>query len=163
WFGYPAPRTRSVNVLTTGRAIQGASRLRAFLQRLRQLDPAARLTLVCHSYGSVVCASTLPGLPRAVTAALTAVEVVGSPGLGALTRSGWAGGPGLGAPDAAALDPPVPLWAGRGSADLIRLVPRVAVRLFGVQLGFGPDPTSPGFGARPLPVGSAAHSQYFQP
>ncbi len=149
WFGYAAPRTRSVDVLTTGRAEQGAARLRQFLRQLLQLDGRARLALVCHSYGSVVCATAVHGLRADVATALSAVEVVGSPGLGV--------------PDAAAIGTRVPLWAGRGTRDLIGLVPNVAVHVLGVQVGFGADPTAPGFGARALPVGSAAHGQYFEP
>lgn len=148
WFGYPAPRTRSVDVMTMGRAEQGAVRLRQFLRQILRVN-RARLALVCHSYGTAVCATALHGMPADVATALSAVEVVGSPGLGV--------------PDAAAISTRVPLWAGRGTHDLIELVPHVAVHALGVQIGFGADPIAPGFGARALPVGAAAHGQYFAP
>lgn len=149
WLGYAAPRSTSVAVLTMGRAEQGAVALNGFLARLRQLNDTARLSLVCHSYGSVVCATALPHLPTTVRPALSAVVVVGSPGLGV--------------PDAAALRTEVPLWAGRGTRDAIARVPHVQLRILGVRVGFGTDPTAPGFGARSLPVGDAAHTQYFRP
>lgn len=149
WLGYAAPRSKSVDVLTMGRAEQGAVALGDFLARLRQLNGAARLSLVCHSYGSVVCATALPHLPTTVRSALSAVVVVGSPGLGV--------------PDADALGTGVPLWAGRGTRDAIARVPHVQLHVLGVRVGFGADPTAPGFGALSLPVGDAAHTQYFKP
>jgi hypothetical protein len=58
-----------------------------------------------------------------------------------------------------ALHTPARVWAGRGAGDWIRHVPYIQL----LGLGFGPDPTSPGFGARPFDCGGGGHSGYFQP
>lgn len=50
--------------------------LRRFVSGLRA-STAAPIALLCHSYGSVVCAKAAPGLP------VSDVAVFGSPGLSA--------------------------------------------------------------------------------
>nr|WP_062332790.1 alpha/beta hydrolase [Herbidospora sakaeratensis] len=130
WLGYPAPRLLSLGSVTTTRADAAAPRLRAFVTRLAAAHPAARISLLCHSYGAVVCARAAPGLP---------VEN--------LVLYGSAGVP---APSAAALRSPGTVWAGRGRADWIGDVPAI----------FGPDPAAPGFGARPFDAGDAGHGDY---
>ncbi|MFD9030236.1 alpha/beta hydrolase, partial [Streptomyces sp. NPDC059567] len=65
WLGYPTPATASAAAITPGRAEEAAPGLRDFVGELRAAKPAARLTLLCHSYGSVVCAKAAPGLPVA--------------------------------------------------------------------------------------------------
>jgi hypothetical protein len=149
WYGYQAPRTLSVNVVTDDRAEQGSARLLRFLAQLRQVNSTARVALLCHSYGSVVCGSALRGMDRDTASTLSGVAVFGSPGMGVRTASQLAAG--------------VPLWAGRGTSDWIVNVPHVRVDVPGAAVGFGSDPMSPGFGARALPTGSAGHSDYLKP
>ncbi|MFJ7592758.1 alpha/beta hydrolase [Streptomyces sp. NPDC097617] len=140
WLGYDTPGTVSTTVLTPGRADDAAAELAPFLDRLRGMaGPGARLSLLCHSYGSVVCARTGTG------PAVSDMALYGSPGTGA--------GSARELPTAARV------WAGRGSGDWIGDVPHV--RLGGV--GFGTDPVDPAFGARPFAAGPVGHSDYLKP
>ncbi|MCX4542297.1 alpha/beta hydrolase [Streptomyces sp. NBC_01565] len=140
WLGYDTPGTVSPTVLTAGRADEAASELEPFLTGLGELTPpGSRLSLLCHSYGSVVCARTETG-PK-----VTDVVLFGSPGTGADT--------------AGELPTGARIWAGRGSGDWIGGVPHV--RVGGV--GFGTDPVDPAFGAREFAAGGAGHSDYLKP
>ncbi|MFE4636738.1 alpha/beta hydrolase [Streptomyces sp. NPDC056773] len=140
WLGYDTPGTVSPAVLTAGRADEAAAELGAFLPRLARLTaPQARLSLLCHSYGSVVCART------ATDPEVTDLALFGSPGTGAGS--------------AAQLPTRARVWAGRGAADWISGVPHL--RVLGV--GFGTDPVDPAFGARPFAAGAAGHSDYLKP
>ncbi|MGW2182488.1 alpha/beta hydrolase [Streptomyces sp. NPDC001732] len=149
WYGYRAPRTKSRDVLTEARAVSGGVLLRAQIRELRQVNDRASITLLCHSYGSVVCAHSL----RAGTGpqpGLSGVAVFGSPGTGAESASELHA-------------EKVPFWAGRGSRDWIAKVPHTSIGLFGGKVGFGADPVSADFGARVLPTGEAQHSDYLRP
>ncbi|MGW6706876.1 alpha/beta hydrolase [Streptomyces sp. NPDC054956] len=140
WLGYDTPGTVSPTVLTTGRADEAAAELGPFLAGLERMTVAdARLSLLCHSYGSVVCARTGTG-PK-----VTDIALFGSPGTGAGS--------------AADLPTRARVWAGRGAGDWIANVPHV--RVGGV--GFGTDPVDPAFGARPFAAGSGGHSDYLKP
>lgn len=139
WLGYAAPASLSLDILTDGRAVGGSHRLEGLVAELRTMNPAASVSLLCHSYGSVVCAKAADGPP------VDDIALFGSPGTGV---------------DAAEdLDTSAQVWAGRGSHDWIQLVPHA--RLLGV--GFGADPVSRGYGARVFDAGSAGHSDYFKP
>ncbi|MFD9942871.1 alpha/beta hydrolase [Nonomuraea sp. NPDC059023] len=140
WVGYRTPATVSAQVLTTALADEAAPGLRAFVRELRAAKPGARISLVCHSYGAVVCGSAAPGLP------VEEIVLYGSPGAGADT--------------AAALRTTAGVWAGRGARDWISGVPHTRLTLPFATLGLGADPVSPGFGARIFPAGAAAHSDY---
>lgn len=94
------------------------------------------VALLCHSYGTVVCGRAAKNVDA------TDIAVFGSPGL---TVSSAAG-----------LHSDARLWAGRGSGDWMRYVPKV--RVLGV--GFGADPIAPGFGARRFAAGGGGHSDY---
>ncbi|ARF58532.1 alpha/beta hydrolase [Streptomyces gilvosporeus] len=146
WLGYRTPSTVSPTVLTPGRAEVAAHQLRSFLRELESTAPstAGRLTLVCHSYGSVVCG-------RAAAAGLRAADIVlyGSPGTG----TGTVGG----------LHTRATVWAGRGAHDWIADVPHGRLQLPGLTLGFGPDPMSEEFGARIFDAGATDHSHYLMP
>jgi hypothetical protein len=131
--------TLGAGVMTDVRADAGATRLRRLVDDLHGLNPAAETTLLCHSYGSVVCGEALKGLP------VDDVAAFGSPGMRAST--------------AGALDTRANVWAARGSRDWMQFVPHVRV----LGLGFGTDPVSPGFGARVFAAGSAGHSDYLRP
>ncbi|MEV7614814.1 alpha/beta hydrolase [Streptomyces sp. NPDC089799] len=140
WLGYDTPGTVSPAVLTTGRADDAAAGLGDFMDLLQRFGPAgARHSLLCHSYGSVVCARTETG------PAVDDLALFGSPGTGAARAD--------------ELPTSARVWAGRGSGDWIAEVPHV--RFAG--LGFGTDPVDPSFGARPFAAGTAGHSDYLKP
>ncbi|MFF4015278.1 alpha/beta hydrolase [Streptomyces sp. NPDC001843] len=144
WLGYRTPGTVSTTVLTAGRAEQAAPHLRDMVGELRRVTgPHTRLTLVCHSYGSVVCGRAAAGL------AVADIALIGSPGTGAGT--------------VAALRTPARVWAARGSEDWVGEVPHVRADLAVATVGFGTDPVSPAFGARVFDAADAKHSGYFTP
>ncbi|MFI0419827.1 alpha/beta hydrolase [Spongiactinospora sp. 9N601] len=140
WLGYASPRTVSLDVLTDTAAKAGVAALRRTVGEVRAANPAARIVLLCHSYGSVLCAKAVPGL------GVSDLVVYGSPGLGADSAADLA----LGG---------TRLWAGLGGADWMRNVPKCRLG----PLGFGPDPAAPGFGATVFATGRATHSEYFKP
>lgn len=144
WLGYETPGTISTTVLTPDRAEQAAPHLREFVRQLHALTGGdTRLSLLCHSYGTVVCARAAAG-PDVADLAL-----VGSPGTGADTAAG--------------LHTRARVWAARGSDDWVGEVPHVEADLFGTTVGFGTDPVSPAFGARVFAAGDGGHSDYFAP
>ncbi|MGW8797440.1 alpha/beta hydrolase [Streptomyces sp. NPDC055775] len=143
WLGYETPDTVSRASVTTDRADAAAKELLTFLAELQRAEPNARTSLLCHSYGSVVCAEAAPGL--------TVADIV------------LYGSPGTGVDNVAALHTPATVWAGRGGDDWIAEVPHVQLRLPFVTLGFGTDPVSPEFGARHFAAGDGGHSDYLKP
>ncbi|MEV5433879.1 alpha/beta hydrolase [Streptomyces sp. NPDC052701] len=144
WLGYATPGTISTAVATTDRAEQAAPRLRALVRDVRGVTGRrSRVSLLCHSYGSVVCARAAAGLDA------DAIVLLGSPGTGADT--------------AADLRTRARIWAARGAGDWVGHVPHVSADLFGTTVGFGTDPVSPAFGARVFAAGDGGHSDYFAP
>lgn len=141
WLGYRSPATVSTAVLTTERAEEAAPGLRALVDGLRAVRPAARISLLCHSYGSVVCARSAPGT------AADALVLYGSPGVGV--------------EDAVALRTRARVWAGRSGGDWIARVPHVRVRVpLVATVGFGTDPVADRFGAEVFDAGDGGHSDY---
>ncbi|MGP4013153.1 alpha/beta hydrolase, partial [Streptomyces sp. 4N124] len=62
WLGYKTPGTVSTTVTTTGRAEEAAPELREFIRQLRGVVGSdAQVSLLCHSYGSVVCGRDAAG------------------------------------------------------------------------------------------------------
>ncbi|MFC9942721.1 alpha/beta hydrolase [Streptomyces pratensis] len=143
WLGYRTPDLLGPSSLTAGRADEAAPWLRAFVRELTVAVPAARLSLLCHSYGSVVCARAASELDVA--------DIV------------LYGSPGTGAGSAAALDARATVRAGLGGDDWIARVPHVSLPLPFVTVGFGTDPVSPEFGAELFDAGDAGHSDYLSP
>ncbi|WP_405733994.1 alpha/beta hydrolase [Streptomyces sp. NBC_00028] len=144
WLGYKTPDTISTTVTTTGRADQAAPHLRQFIRQLRGIvGPTPTVSLLCHSYGSVVCARAASHLDA------TDLVLLGSPGTGEDT--------------AAALHARARVWVGRGSDDWVAEVPHIKTDLFGTTVGFGTDPMSPSFGANRFAAGDGGHSDYFDP
>ncbi|WP_371790161.1 alpha/beta hydrolase family protein [Streptomyces sp. NBC_01471] len=143
WLGYAAPATVSTDVLTTGRADDAAPVLRHFVRELGRAAPAARISLLCHSYGSVVCGRAAAGLDVA------GIVLYGSPGAGRGS--------------AAALRTRATVWAARGRHDWIADVPHVRIPLPFVTVGLGADPVAAGFGARVFDAGDGGHSDYLKP
>lgn len=139
WLGYASPRAVSLAVLTDRRAAEGSHELEEFLGELHRVKPNAHTSLLCHSYGSVVCAKAADGPP------VDDIALYGSPGTGA--------------ENVADLDTTARVWAARGSDDWIQLVPHVSW----LGIGFGPDPVSRGFGAQVFDAGSVKHSEYLKP
>jgi hypothetical protein len=145
WLGYETPDTISSTVLTDTRADEAAPRLSTFMSELRGLvGDTADVSLLCHSYGSVVCGRAAADLDD-----VNDLVLIGSPGAGA--------------DSAAALHTSARVWAARGAEDWIEMVPHTRVDVFGTTVGFGTDPTSPAFGARVFAAGDATHSGYFAP
>ncbi|MFC4500872.1 MULTISPECIES: alpha/beta hydrolase [Streptomyces] len=144
WLGYTTPATVSTTVITPARAEEAAPRLREFVHGLRALTgPGSRVSLLCHSYGTVVCGRAAPGLDVADIVLL--------------------GSPGTGADSAAGLRTRARVWAARGADDWVADVPHTRLDLFGTTVGFGTDPLSPSFGARVFAAGEGGHSDYFTP
>ncbi|MFE4051830.1 alpha/beta hydrolase [Streptomyces sp. YIM B13518] len=144
WLGYATPGTVSTTVATTDRAEDAAPQLRKAVSDVRAVaGPRARVSLLCHSYGSVVCAEAADGLD------VDDIALLGSPGTGADT--------------AAALRTRARIWAARGADDWIGNVPHLSAGLLGTTVGFGADPVSPAFGARVFAAGDGGHSDYFAP
>ncbi|KOX05239.1 alpha/beta hydrolase [Streptomyces sp. NRRL B-3648] len=144
WLGYTTPATVSTTVTTAARADEAAPGLRALVRLLHTVSPAgAHLSVLCHSYGSVVCGRAAPGLDA------DDIALVGSPGTTA--------------DSVAALRTRARVWAARGAGDWVADVPHVRAGLFGTTVGFGTDPVSPAFGARVFDAAGADHSGYFTP
>ncbi|MEU8249886.1 alpha/beta hydrolase [Nonomuraea sp. NPDC048916] len=140
WLGYATPSSVSLQAMTSGRADEAAPGLRAFVREVRAARPGARVSLLCHSYGSVVCGRAAPGLD------IADIVLFGSPGAGVA--------------DAAALRTPAAVWAGRTAGDWVGRLPYVSIELPFVTVGLGGDPVSPGFGARIFAAGGGGHSDY---
>ncbi|MEO3796795.1 alpha/beta hydrolase [Nonomuraea sp. B10E15] len=136
WLGYDTPSLAHPEILTTWPADRGARRLRSLLSALPR---TLRISLVCHSYGSVVCARAVAG---------------GSPVRDLIVT----GSPGLGVGQAADLHTSARVWAALGSNDDVL---RAGLRIG--PFGFGADPVSAGFGARVVDAGDAWHHTYLRP
>ncbi|MFF4571495.1 alpha/beta hydrolase [Streptomyces sp. NPDC001410] len=144
WLGYKTPATISTTVTTTTRADEATPELRAFIDQLHRLAPNhTYISLLCHSYGSVVCARSAPALP------VDDMVLLGSPGTAADTVAG--------------LHTPARVWAARGSRDWVAHLPHVRAGLLLATVGFGTDPVSRAFGARVFDAADADHSGYFTP
>jgi hypothetical protein len=143
WLGYRTPATVSPEVLNTGRADQVAPQLEYFVNGLASAEPDARISVVCHSYGSVVCARAAHALR------VSDIVLYGSPGTGVDNVAGLHTG--------------ATVWVGRGSHDWIADVPHARLELPFLTIGFGADPVSPEFGARIFAAGDGGHSDYLKP
>ncbi|WP_027345596.1 alpha/beta hydrolase [Hamadaea tsunoensis] len=140
WLGYDPPEGLDKAAVREDRAVAGAKALSRFVAGLTAVRPHAAVTVVGHSYGTVVIGRSSFG------PAVTDVVALGSPGMGV--------------PAAATLRTSGRVWAARAAGDWIGRVPHVQF----LGLGHGEDPTSPGFGARILPTdGVDGHDGYFSP
>jgi hypothetical protein len=134
WLGYDTPERVDLAAIGSARAIPGAVALRRFLQSL----PATHVSLLCHSYGTVVCGRAAPGSPVDEIVALAS--------------------PGLDVDSAEQLRTTARIWAARTPNDPIRMTP--PVRVFG--LGHGTSPVDSTFGARIFRTGTATgHDGYY--
>jgi pimeloyl-ACP methyl ester carboxylesterase len=141
WADYDAPQGVSMSAATAGMAADGAERLARSVAALPG-GGEVPVTLVCHSYGSVVCGVAADELPRRVTD----IAVAGSPGMRA--------------DDVDDLGTRARVWAMRAEDDWIGEVPHVEIG----PIGLGEDPADESFGARLLGTGEAeGHDGYFVP
>ncbi|MHA6759763.1 alpha/beta hydrolase [Streptacidiphilus sp. PAMC 29251] len=143
WSGYVTPVGLGADAATARLAEAAAPRLERLLAGLALTShPDAAPTLLCHSYGSVVCGIAAPELHEKL--GVTDMVVFGSPGMDV--------------PDAAALGDGVRLWAtARNPGDWIGNVPYLEV----AGLGHGADPTSDDFGSRVIAsTGASGHNGY---
>ena len=125
WLGYDAPQGIGRTAAREELARAGATALDGFTRDLAILRPAATVTVIGHSYGSVVAGLAAAGLPSQVKD----LVVVGSPGM-SVSR-------------AADLHTSARIWAGQSGTDWIDWVP--ALQVWGA--GHGTLPTTAGFGA----------------
>ncbi|MGD9989670.1 alpha/beta hydrolase [Pseudonocardia sp.] len=136
WVGYTTPQGLGIDAASGALARAGAPALAEFVDGLR----APHLTVVAHSYGTVVAALAAPGLDADDLVLL--------------------GSPGVRTDDVADLHTRAHVFAARAAADWTRWVPPVGIG----DLGHGTDPTSPAFGATLLPTaGVTAHDGYLTP
>jgi pimeloyl-ACP methyl ester carboxylesterase len=140
WLGYHPPDGVNWAAVTESRARSGAAELVSFVHSVLAQRPGADVTLVGHSYGSIVVGLAARELPE-----VHDVVVMGAPGLGV---------------DSASDLPGTRVWSALAPADWIQKIPQA--RLFG--LGHGTRPSSSGFGSIPLPTaGVAGHDWYLTP
>lgn len=142
WLGYEAPQGVGRSAAREELARAGATLLDGFANDLAILRPQAHVTVIGHSYGSVVAGLAAADLPSQVKD----VVVVGSPGMG-VTR-------------AKDLHTSAQVWAGQSAKDWIDWLP--AFRVWGA--GHGTMPTTPGFGDRVFGTrGVTDHDSYLAP
>jgi pimeloyl-ACP methyl ester carboxylesterase len=142
WLGYDAPQGVGRSAAREELARAGATSLDAFTRDLAIMSPNVKVTLIGHSYGSVVAGLAAASLPPQVKD----LVVVGSPGMG-VSR-------------AADLHTSAHVWAGQAAQDWIDWVP--AFQVWGA--GHGTLPAAPGFGARVFGTnGVIDHDHYLAP
>ncbi|MBN9113139.1 MAG: hypothetical protein J0I34_30680 [Pseudonocardia sp.] len=136
WIGYTTPQGLGIDAASGALARAGAPALDAFVDGLR----APHVTVVAHSYGTVVAALAAPHLDADDLVLL--------------------GSPGVRADDVADLHTRAHVHAARADADWMKWVPSIELG----DLGHGTDPTSSSFGATLLPTaGVTAHDGYLTP
>jgi pimeloyl-ACP methyl ester carboxylesterase len=142
WLGYDPPDGIGLAALRSDSAVAGAMALVRFVTELTGYRPTASITLIGHSYGSLVLAYAAARLPARVT------------DLVAL------GSPGMDVSHASRLRTHARLWIGSAGSDWTRWLPDLRI----LGLGHGTNPSRPWFGARRLDVGGAGgHDGYFMP
>jgi pimeloyl-ACP methyl ester carboxylesterase len=140
WLGYDTPKGIGRAAIRSEWAESGAGALVRFVDGLVVQCPHATVTVIGHSYGTVVLGHAARRLPAAVTD----LVAIGSPGMDVSRASD--------------LHTNARVWAGSDPTDWTLRLPNI--RILGA--GHGTNPTAAGFGARPLRVGDAAgHDGYF--
>ncbi|HET6858238.1 MAG TPA: alpha/beta hydrolase, partial [Streptomyces sp.] len=139
WADYTAPAGLGMDAVIGKPAMDGSQRLDSLVEGL---PGDSKVSLFCHSYGSVVCGVAAPSLPPRVA------DIVAL------------GSPGMRVENAAQLRTGARVWATRDVDDWIQDVPYLEVG----GLGHGADPVSPEFGARVVSAtGAVGHTGYFEP
>lgn len=134
WLGYRTPNG-FVEAVSRRPAQRGAGDLARLTHMLPQ---SAHITFIGHSYGAVVCGLAL------ARARVDDCVVLGSPGMGgaSVAELGFSGR----------------LWAALGAQDWIRFFPRGKWK----DVGHGPSPLRPGFGAIRFATGPIpGHCSYY--
>ena len=135
WLGYDPPEGLGMAAVRQDRAADGAAALTRFVAAL---NPQATVTVVGHSYGTVVMALAAPTFgPR-----VTSLVALASPGLGARSSG--------------ELSPHARLWTATAPTDWIARVPHIRIG----NVGHGPIPAD----ASALPTdGVSGHDGYLTP
>jgi pimeloyl-ACP methyl ester carboxylesterase len=140
WLGYDPPEGIGLAAARSERAEAGANELVHFVDDLAHDHPGATITVIGHSYGSVVLGHAASRLPPQVTE----LVAIGSPGMDAST--------------AIELHATARIWAGAAPNDWTRRLPDV--RFLGT--GHATNPADQSFGATPLDVTTTdGHDGYF--
>jgi intracellular sulfur oxidation DsrE/DsrF family protein len=153
WLGYDTPDYTPVRLVTqaatSNKAVDGAKALESDLVNIRKQNPRAHITVLAHSYGTVV-------LGEAMRRGLNVSDAiaVGSPGMNTTSRKKL-------------LSPGVKFWASKStkSAWSIASKPIVTVPFDPISVlpTHGEDPSAKGFGANRFSSGdSLGHSDYFR-
>lgn len=153
WLGYDTPDYTPVGLITQaptlGKAREGAKALETDLETVRQQNPSAHITVLAHSYGTVV-------LREAMRRGLNVSDAiaVGSPGMNTTSRK-------------LLLSPNVKFWASKSKKSTwsigSRTIVTVPVDPISVLPTHGEDPSAKGFGANRFSSGdSIGHSDYFR-
>jgi pimeloyl-ACP methyl ester carboxylesterase len=137
WLGYDPPEGLGPAAATEGRARAGAERLTTFVRDVLRQRPDATVTLIGHSYGSLVVGLAARHLPE-----VPDVIALGAPGLGVEHAADLGG---------------AHVWSALAAHDWIRRIPQVRI----LGLGLGTRPSSPGFGATALPTGGVEGHDYY--
>jgi hypothetical protein len=140
WLGYDAPNGIGIDAIREKRARAGAAALIGFVHGVLAQRPGIDVTLIGHSYGAIVVGLAAPHLP-----AVHDLVALGGVGMGASRASDLGG---------------ARVWSALAPADWMRRVPQARL----LDLGHGRRPSSPKFGAMPLPTaGVAGHDYYLVP
>jgi hypothetical protein len=140
WLGYQPPTGIHLAAIREDRARDGAAALTAFVRGIHAQRPGADVTLIGHSYGSIVVGLAARRLPM-----VHDVVVLGAPGIGA-SRASQLGG--------------ARVFSALAPADWIQRIPQIRL----LDLGHGKRPSTPSFGATALPTaGVAGHDFYLEP
>ncbi|HEX5203025.1 MAG TPA: alpha/beta hydrolase [Actinoplanes sp.] len=137
WLGYDPPEGIGLAAATEGRAQDGAGHLVTFVRDVLRQRPGATVTLIGHSYGSIVAGLAARNLPE-----VRDVVALGAPGIGAAHAADLGG---------------ARVWSALAPHDWIRRIPQVRV----LGLGLGRRPSSPAFGATALPTDGVAGHDYY--
>jgi len=144
WLGYDAPLNLDVvGAVHEELASSGSAALSRFvLEMVGFAPPDVHVTVIAHSYGSV-----LAGLAaRDYGLAVHELVVLGSPGMG-VDRA-----------DELRLMPGGRVWAAQARDDPVTWVPKLEDCHLHLH---GPSPTAASFGARVFAVAGTGHSSYF--
>jgi hypothetical protein len=140
WLGYDTPKGIGRAAIRSEWAEAGADALVRFVDGLVAQCPHATITVIGHSYGTVVLGHAASRLPAAVTD----LVALGSPGMDVSRASD--------------LHTSARVWAGSDPTDWTLRLPDI--RILGA--GHRTNPTAASFGALPLRVRDAAgHDGYF--
>jgi Alpha/beta hydrolase len=153
WLGYDTPDYTPLRLVTqaatSNKARAGAKALETDLATIRKQNPRAHVTVLAHSYGTVVLGEAMRrglNVPDAIA--------VGSPGMNTTSRR-------------LLLSPNVALWASKSQKSAWffagKRIASVPIDPISVVPTHGEDPSAQGFGANRFSSGdSLGHSDYFR-